>query len=119
MEFSIDFYKSGNGRKYAKEFLDELEALNSELWESIFGALTQKLKYKEFHRMPLCKFLGEGVWELRAHSGNDQARITFCYGPGRKIFLLNGFIKKDKKKQQKEIKKAVSLKRELESREIK
>ena len=47
--------------------------------------------------MPLCRALGDGLWELRSHlSHNRIARIFFCFKEDR-LVALHGFIKKTQK----------------------
>jgi phage-related protein len=47
--------------------------------------------------MPLCRSLGEGLWEVRsALPGNRIARVLFAIMDDR-IVVLHGFIKKTQK----------------------
>lgn len=47
--------------------------------------------------MPLCRSLGDGLWEIRASlPSNRIARIIFCV-EGSCMVLLHGFIKKTQK----------------------
>lgn len=44
--------------------------------------------------MPLCRSLGEGLWEVRSSLPHGRiARVTFCASRGRMV-LLHGFEKK-------------------------
>jgi phage-related protein len=44
--------------------------------------------------MPLCRSLGDGLWEVRSNvKGNRIARVLFCVTEGR-LVALHGFIKK-------------------------
>ena len=44
--------------------------------------------------MPLCRALGEGLWEVRSDlPGNRIARMLFCLKENR-LLMLHGFIKK-------------------------
>lgn len=44
--------------------------------------------------MPLCRSLGEGLWEVRSSlAGGRIARLIFCTHGGE-IYVLHGFIKK-------------------------
>ncbi len=56
--------------------------------------------------MPLCRSLGDGLWELR--SGLDRnriARLLFCFIDGQ-LLALHGFIKKTQKTPDTELKTA-------------
>jgi phage-related protein len=47
--------------------------------------------------MPLCRPLGQGLWEVRSTlPGNRIARVIFCIVQGRMV-LLHGFVKKTRK----------------------
>lgn len=65
--------------------------------------------------MPLCRFLGNGLWEVRSSlPGKRIARIIFCTTQGYMI-LLNGFIKKTQKTPQAELDLARTRQREVQS----
>jgi len=47
--------------------------------------------------MPLCKSLGDGLWEIRSDLPSRRiARVLFCVIEGE-LLLLHGFIKKTQK----------------------
>lgn len=47
--------------------------------------------------MPLCRNLGEGLWEVRSSLASHRiARVLFCL-IGGELVLLHGFIKKTQK----------------------
>ena len=47
--------------------------------------------------MPLCKSLGDGLWEIRSDLPSRRiARVLFCVTEGE-LLLLHGFIKKTQK----------------------
>lgn len=104
MEFDIDEYKSSNGRYYIREFLKELETSNKVLWATTVG-LIKKLRYRQYH-FKYSKPLKKGLFELRVKSGSDIARVIYCFDKGRKIWVLSGFVKKNKSQQSREIEKA-------------
>lgn len=108
MEFDVEYYGALNGRDYAREFLLELEKSNNELYKSTIG-LIDTLKDSGYHFPPTSKSLGGGLFELKCSFGKNTCRINWCKGGKRKVYLLNGFIKKDKKRQSREIKKARKL----------
>ena len=44
--------------------------------------------------MPVCRPLGQGLWEVRSTlPGNRIARVIFCIAQGQMV-LLHGFVKK-------------------------
>jgi phage-related protein len=47
--------------------------------------------------MPHTKALDGGLFELRVKSKEDIARVFFCTKIGKKIIMLNSFVKKSQK----------------------
>lgn len=117
MEFEVIYYEAFNGRQYAKEFLDELEKINSNLYDAAIGLITG-LEDSQYHCLPTSKPLKGGLFELKCSFGNDTCRINWCKGGQRKVYLLNGYIKKGTSRQQREIKKARKLMQELKIRRM-
>lgn len=115
MQFGIVYYEAINGRQYAREFLEELG--NSDLYDVTLG-LIEGLEDSQYHCPPTSKALGGGLFELKCNFGTNTCRINWCKGGQRKVFLLNGYVKKGKSKQQREIKKARKLMRELKGRRM-
>ncbi len=66
--------------------------------------------------MPLCRNLGKGLWEVRTTLKTTIARCLFCFHD-RKLWLLNGFIKKMQKTPADEIEIALKRKKEIEDGE--
>jgi len=54
----------------------------------------------------------DGLFEIRVEYGSDIYRIFCCFDEGRLVVLFNAFQKKTQKTPQKEIEKALRLKRE-------
>lgn len=56
--------------------------------------------------MPVCRPLGEGLWEVRSSlPGGRIARVIFCIADGFMV-LLHGFEKKTRKAPQADLEKA-------------
>lgn len=71
----------------ATEVLDRLEQLGSAL------------------RMPFSRPLGDGLFELRLHSGGAPRRVTYWYAPGRRVIALTTF-RKQRSNEQREVERA-------------
>jgi phage-related protein len=54
----------------------------------------------------------DGLFEIRVEYGSNIYRIFCCFDEGRLVVLFNAFQKKTQKTPQKEIEKALRLKRE-------
>jgi phage-related protein len=46
--------------------------------------------------LPVCRSLGDGLWEVRSSLRNRIARVLFCI-EGETMWLLHGFVKKQQK----------------------
>lgn len=55
-----------------------------------------------------------GLYEIRVKQGSDIFRIFCFFDKGNLILLMNGFQKKTQKTPQKEIDKAISIKKQYE-----
>lgn len=64
--------------------------------------------------MPLCRALGNGLWEVRSSLPHGRiARVIFCVHD-RHAVLLHGFIKKTQKTPKADLDLALRRKREVE-----
>ena len=64
--------------------------------------------------MPVCRPLGQGLWEARSTlHGNRIARVIFCIAQGRMV-LLHGFVKKTQKIPNEDLTLARSRMKEIE-----
>lgn len=57
----------------------------------------------------------DGLYEIRIQQGNDIFRIFCFFDEGKLVVLANGFQKKTQKTPNKEIKKALKIKKEYEN----
>ncbi len=57
-------------------------------------------------REPYSKYLGDGIFELRAKVSTDITRVLYFFVSGRKAILTHGFIKKTQKTPPSEISRA-------------
>jgi phage-related protein len=65
--------------------------------------------------MPVCRPMGDGLWEVRASLARGRiARLLFCVHGGRMI-LLHGFMKKTQRTPKHDLALARDRKRQLES----
>ena len=91
LEFAIEYYEAINGKQYARNFLDDLEVENEELWSVTLG-LIKNLKYQRYHVLPYSKPLGRGLFEIRPRVGKKLCRINYSFGGKQKIYLLNQIL---------------------------
>ena len=105
VERKIIFYES-----YFIDFYLKQSGKVQEKIEYIFRLIRQVEKVS---RKFLCLIEGaEGLYEIRVEYGSNIYRIFCCFDEGNLVVLFNGFQKKTGKTPQKEIEKALRLKKE-------
>ena len=88
MDFTIEFYETGAGACPVREFLDELKASDPEDFAAVVAGLA-KLRNRQYHREPLSKALGGGLFELR-HVGRLNTRVLWFFMKNRRIVAVHG-----------------------------
>ncbi|HWP26968.1 MAG TPA: type II toxin-antitoxin system RelE/ParE family toxin [Xanthobacteraceae bacterium] len=86
------FYALPSGREPVREWLKGL----SREERKVIGEDIKDVEFAWPIGMPLCRSLGDGLWEIRSDLGGRIARVVFCVSNGRMV-LLHGFIKKSRK----------------------
>jgi phage-related protein len=92
MEFTVAFYGTADGQCPVRDFLDELKASNANDFAAVMAGLA-KLHNRQYHREPLSKVLGRGLFELR-HVGKLNTRIIWFCMKGRHIVAVHGIRNK-------------------------
>jgi phage-related protein len=89
----IAFYRSPHGAEPVRAWLKT----SSDADRRILGYDLGVMEFGWPIGMPLCRALGDGLWEVRSSlAGNQIARVIFCVVDGHMV-LLHGFIKKSQK----------------------
>jgi phage-related protein len=86
------FYALPSGREPVREWLKSLSRED----RKIVGEDIKDVEFAWPSGMPLCRSLGDGLWEVRSDLKGRIARVVFCVDKGRMV-LLHGFIKKSQK----------------------
>ena len=92
MEFTVEFYESAGGRSPVREFLDELKQSDPDDFVAVLAGMA-KLRNRQYHREPLAKALGGGLFELR-HIGKLNTRVLWFFVKGRRIIAVHGIRNK-------------------------
>src|SRR6266851_2065820 len=92
MDFTVEFYVSASGRSPVQEFLDELKQSDPADHAAVLRGLA-KLRNRQYHREPLSKALGDGLFELR-HVGKLNTRVLWFFAKGRRIIAVHGIRNK-------------------------
>jgi phage-related protein len=92
MNFSVEFYETAAGKCPVWEFLDELKASDPDDFAAVVAGLA-KLRHRQYHREPLSKALGDGLFELR-HVGKLNTRVLWFFMKNRRIVAVHGIRNK-------------------------
>ena len=105
----VVFYRTTAGAEVVLDWLRGLDDGDRRM----IGQDLMRVQFRWPVGMPLCRPLGEGLWEVRSNlSSNRIARLFFCFTQGRAV-VLHGFIKKTQKTPQAELEIARKRKNEF------
>lgn len=108
-EIPIVFYRTATGVEPVRDWLRSLS--DEDRREIGFDLATVQVGWPV--GMPLCRSLGDGIWEVRSSLPSRRiARILFFVHEGR-IGIVNGFIKKTMKTPPDEIELARKRMKEM------
>jgi phage-related protein len=103
------FYALPSGREPVRDWI---RALGRED-RKIVGEDIKDVEFSWPIGMPLCRPLGEGLWEVRSSLGQGRiARVIFCIGEERMV-LLHAFIKKTQKTSAADLALAVRRRKDI------
>ncbi len=88
MDFTVEFYETESGACPVQEFLDGMKANDPEDFAALLAGLA-KLQIRQYHREPLSKALGDGLFELR-HIGRLNTRVLWFFMQHRRIIAVHG-----------------------------
>lgn len=105
------FYRSAGGREPVREWLKDMD--RDDRLE--IGADMQRVQYRWPVGMPLCRALGDGLWEVRTSlPGNKIARVFICFHD-ETLYALFGIVKKKQATPPEALKLARKRKKEVEN----
>jgi phage-related protein len=87
MEFTVEFYENAGGFCPVQEFLADLRQSDPGDFAAVLAGLA-KLRNRQYHREPLSKALGRGLFELR-HVGKLNTRVLWFFVKGRRIIAVH------------------------------
>jgi phage-related protein len=94
MEFIVEFYENTAGGCPVRDFLDELKSSDPNDFAAVVAGLA-KLRNRDYHRSPLCKALGNGLFELR-HVGKLNTRVLWFFAKHCRIIAVHGIRNKSR-----------------------
>ena len=103
------FYRNANGHEPVREWLKCL----TQSERQVIGKDIQKVEFGWPLGLPVCRALGQGMWEVRSELPSQRiARVLFCIVKGQMI-LLHGFIKKTQRTPRRDLELARARKMEI------
>lgn len=75
-----------------REFLNALKASDPDDFVAVLAGLA-KLRSRQYHREPLSKAVGDGLFELR-HVGKLNTRVLWFFARDRRIVAVHGLRNK-------------------------
>src|ERR1700741_2275192 len=107
----VVFYRTQGGAEVMRDWVRNLDDVDRQA----VGLDLIRVQYRWPVGMPLCRGLGDGLWEVRTSlPSNRIARVLFCLGRDR-IVVLHGFIKKTQRTPDEELSLARKRKKEFEA----
>ncbi|MBI5098378.1 MAG: type II toxin-antitoxin system RelE/ParE family toxin [Nitrospirae bacterium] len=104
MDFTVEFYETETGVCPVRDFLDDLKASDPDDFAAVIAGLV-KLRNRQYHREPLCKALGKGLFELR-HVGKLNTRVLWFFVKNCRIIAMHGIRNKGQAISARDIKTA-------------
>jgi phage-related protein len=105
------FYRGGSGKEPVREWLKDLDAADRQA----VGQDLMRAQWRWPVGMPLCRAMGQGLWEMRTELPNNRvARVLLCLDEGV-LVALHAFIKKTQKTPDDELVLARKRQKELQS----
>ncbi len=92
MIFTVEFYETEAGACPVREFMDKLKTSDPDDFAAVVAGLA-KLRNRLYHREPLAKALGGGLFEMR-HVGKLNTRILWFFVKGRRIVAVHAIRNK-------------------------
>lgn len=106
----VVFYRTPAGIEVVRNWLRGLDEGD----RNAIGQDLMRVQYRWPVGMPLCRSMGDGLWEIRSDlPSNRIARVLFSVQQG-KILVLHGFIKKTQKTPEDDLALARRRKREFD-----
>lgn len=106
----VVFYRTPAGVEVVRDWLKSLAPKD----RNTIGQDLMRAQFGWPVGMPLCRPLGEGLWEVRSDlTGNRIARVFFCFADER-LVALHGIVKKTQKTPDADLKLARKRQREFD-----
>jgi len=110
-KIELNFYRTSGGNEPVREWLKDLPTKQ----RRDVGLDLQRVQYRWPVGMPLCRPMGDGLWEVRTSlPGKVISRVLICFHGGE-IYALHAFIKKTQKTPDEDLMLARKRMKEIEN----
>lgn len=92
MIFTVEFYETETGACPVQDFLDRLKTSDPDDFAAVVAGLA-KLRNRMYHREPLAKPLGGGLFEMR-HVGKLNTRVLWFFVKNRRTVAVHAIRNK-------------------------
>lgn len=92
-QVNVSYYQEAGGTCPVREFL---RAQSARVQGQAEARVMLLAEHGHQLRRPHCDNLGEGMWELRWHTGRVQYRILYCFHGRQRAVLLHALTKEGK-----------------------
>ena len=99
----VEFYEI-NSKCPVAEFIESIS--DAKLKAKILACMVQLAQQGSSARLPLSRYMGDGMYELRVKQSSNIIRIFYFFVIGNKIIMTNGYVKKTQKVDDEELKRA-------------
>jgi hypothetical protein len=91
----VVFYQTPAGSEIVRDWLKGL----AEADRAVIGQDLMRVQFRWPVGMPLCRPLGDGLWEVRSDLSRHRiARVFFCFTEGR-LVALNGISRRPRRRR--------------------
>jgi phage-related protein len=106
----VVFYRTHAGTEVVRDWLRSLAKEDRD----VIGQDLMRVQYRWPVGMPLCRSLGQGLWEVRSNLSDNRIARIFTVFTGERIIALHGFVKKTQRTPRADLALALKRKREFE-----
>ena len=103
MEWAVEYYRDSQGRQPARDFI---HSLPDETQAKVYRTIKLLKAYGVLLKESYTKQIRGKIRELRITDNRGAVRILYFTVTGKRLILLNGFIKKTDKTPEREIETA-------------
>ncbi len=105
--FKIEYYEKADKTKPVEEFI---LSLNDKLRVKVLRDLKLLQEFGNELREPQSVYIHDGIFELRSKVSTNIIRVFYFFIVGKTVVLTNGYIKKQQKLSNRDLKIAIKYK---------